>query len=439
MAVFDTGPIDNRDAPRTTQLAIRLFNTGRKPAIAGVEAYHINPTGDGFASETLYVVELVSLNPFGTSGSSFTVDNVFANLDVFGVRALTSGLGANDIAVTVLEKGADGQIIKEHVLEGELSRIEELLFAYVANFTTDTVSVIDTGTNTMVDTVTLPAGSNPRGIAITPDGSRVYVTNEGNDMVSVINTGTNTIVDTVMGFPPGSNPRAIAITPDGSRAYVANQGDNTVSVIDTETNTIVDIVNSELPPNAIAITPDGSKAYITYFDALNDLVTVIDTGTNDVEAVVPFPIGSRPVAIAITPDGSRAYVANLGSPDTLDSVTVIDTGSNMIEDTVDLPDGSNPTAIVITPDGTRAYVTNLGNDTVSVIHTGNNNIVDTVNLPAGSEPVAIAITPDGSRVYVANLGPETVSVIDTANNTVVATLPVVSSPTGIAITPILLF
>jgi YVTN family beta-propeller protein len=87
---------------------------------------------------------------------------------VFGVRVLTSGIRANDIAVTVLEKGADGQIIKEHVLEGDLSRIEELLFAYVTNFGSGTVSVINTGTNTIVDTVTLPAGNDPNAIAITP-------------------------------------------------------------------------------------------------------------------------------------------------------------------------------------------------------------------------------------------------------------------------------
>jgi len=210
MAVFDTGPIDNRDAPRTTQLAIRLFNTGRKPAIAGVEAYHINPTGDGFASETLYVVEVVSLNPFGTPGSGFTVDDVFANLDVFGVRVITSGLGANDIAVTVLEKGADGQIIKEHVLEGELSRIEELLFAYVANAGNDTISVIDTGTNTIVATVNLPVGTQPRAIAITPDGTRAYVTNNSNATVSVINTANNTVVATLS---VGFGPAGIAITP----------------------------------------------------------------------------------------------------------------------------------------------------------------------------------------------------------------------------------
>lgn len=54
-------------------------------------------------------------------------------------------------------------------------------------------------------------------------------------------------------------------------------------------------------------------------------------------------------------------------------------------------------------------------------------------------PFAIAITPDGLRAYVTNQGPDTVSVIDTANNTIVATLPVGTNPTGIAITPILLF
>jgi YVTN family beta-propeller protein len=270
------------------------------PAIAGVEAYHINPTGDGFGSETLYVVELVSLNPFGTPGSSFTVDNVFAILDVFGVRVITSGLGANDIAVTVLEKGANGQIIDKHVLEGELTQIEELLFAYVANVGNSTVSVINTGTNTVVTTIPLPAGSDPFGIAITPDGTRAYVANAGTpDSVAVINTATNTILTTIP-FPAGSDPFGIAITPDGSRAYVANFG-----------------------------TPDS--------------VTVINTATNTILTTIVLPAGSNPQLIAITPDGSRAYVANDGNA----TVTVLDTAMNAIIAT--LPAGSSPFGIAITP------------------------------------------------------------------------------------------
>ncbi|MCO1602093.1 YncE family protein [Desulfosporosinus nitroreducens] len=343
MAVFDTGPIDNRDAPRTTQLTIRLFNTGQLPALVGIEVYQINPPGGGFTSETLYVVNLVPLNPFGAPDSGFTLDNVFADLDVFGVRVLTSGLGANDIAVTVLEKGTDGQIFKEHVLEGELSRIQELLNAYITNLVNDTVTVINTATNTILTTIPLPAGSGPIGIAITPDGSRAYVTNFANDTVTVINTATNTILTTILVLPAGSASNGIAITPDGLRAYVTN--------------------------------------------LVNSTVTVIDTATNTILTTIPLPAGSGPIGIAITPDGSRAYVANLGG-----TVTVINTARNTILTTIPFPAGSAPAGIAITPDASRAYVTNPGtNDTVTVLDTVLNAVIGT--LPAGTGPIGIAITP----------------------------------------------
>ena len=46
---------------------------------------------------------------------------------------------------------------------------------YVANLGSNTVSVIDTATNTVTDTVNV--GSYPRGVAVNPDGKKVYVTN----------------------------------------------------------------------------------------------------------------------------------------------------------------------------------------------------------------------------------------------------------------------
>jgi YVTN family beta-propeller protein len=48
-------------------------------------------------------------------------------------------------------------------------------FAYVANRSDGTVSVIDTATNTVVGTIA--EGDGPIAIAITPDGTRAYVTN----------------------------------------------------------------------------------------------------------------------------------------------------------------------------------------------------------------------------------------------------------------------
>ena len=81
-------------------------------------------------------------------------------------------------------------------------------FAYVTNIASNTVSVIDTATNTVVATV--PVGRLPQGVAITPDGTHAYVTNNFSGTVGVIDTATNTGVATV---PVGRFPSGVAITP----------------------------------------------------------------------------------------------------------------------------------------------------------------------------------------------------------------------------------
>src|SRR5262245_50626979 len=117
-------------------------------------------------------------------------------------------------------------------------------FAYVTNAGSNTVSVIDTATNTAVATV--PVGFSPSAVAITPDGTRAYVTGIP---VSVIDTATNTVVATL---PVGGG--AVAITPDGTHAYVTT-GANAVSVIDTATNTEVATVPVGRRAFGVAITP----------------------------------------------------------------------------------------------------------------------------------------------------------------------------------------
>src|SRR3990172_2332653 len=88
-------------------------------------------------------------------------------------------------------------------------------FAYVANNGTNTVSVINTATNTVVATITV--GTSPAEVAITPNGNFAYVTNTGSDTVSVIRTSDNTVIATI---PVATFPAGIAITPNGNFAYV---------------------------------------------------------------------------------------------------------------------------------------------------------------------------------------------------------------------------
>jgi len=291
-------------------------------------------------------------------------------------------------------------------------------YAYVANYSSGNVSVINTATNTLVDTISI--GPDILGIAITPNGQYAYVISQINFNASVINIATNTVVDTIS---VGASPFDIAITPNGLYAYVVNAGSNNVSVIDTSTNTVVDTISVGANPYAIAITPNGLYAYVANYKSNN--VSVIDTSTNTV--VNTISVGTSPLNVGITPNGLYAYVVNEGS----NNVSVIDTSTNTVVNTISV--GTSPVGIAITPNGLYAYVSNAGSNSVSVINTSTNTVVATILV--GARPLDIAITPNGLYAYVANAGSNDVSVINTSTNTVVATAPAGGSPYAIAITP----
>ncbi len=67
------------------------------------------------------------------------------------------------------------------------------------------MSVISTTTDTL--TATIPVGSGPLGVAVTPGHPKAYVTNSNSKSVSVINTATDTPTATI---PVGSEPLDVA-------------------------------------------------------------------------------------------------------------------------------------------------------------------------------------------------------------------------------------
>ena len=77
-----------------------------------------------------------------------------------------------------------------------------------------------------------------------------YITNEGSNTVSVIATATNTVAATIA---VGTDPFGVAVSPDGSTVYVANAGSNTVSVIATATNTVTATIAVGTNPAAFGI------------------------------------------------------------------------------------------------------------------------------------------------------------------------------------------
>jgi YVTN family beta-propeller protein len=297
--------------------------------------------------------------------------------------------------------------------------------AYVANFNSQDVSVIDTASNTVI--ATIPLGAGPTGLAGTPDGAFVYVAN-GPD-VTVIDTATNAVVATVGLLGTSSDVLAVdvAITPDGAFAYVPTNRCSPfacapeVNVIDTATNSVVatfPVGAAGLRLHEIAITPNGAFAYVA---GGSGGTFVIDTATNTVTTTIPgFAEG-----VAIAPNGAFAYVT---TGFLFNQVSVIDTATNTVTATIPVPSAYR---VEITPNSAFAYVTqDSAASAVTVIDTATNTPVATIGTGTAADP---AITPDGAFVYVPQPLANVVSVIDTATNTVVATIPVGISPQDVAI------
>ena len=259
-----------------------------------------------------------------------------------------------------------------------------------------TISFIDTSNDAV--TAVVRVGTDPYGIAISPDGKKVYVTDLKANNVLVIDTATGTLIDSV---PVETSPVGIAVTPDGKKVYVANNKGNSVSVIDTAINKVVHTFDEFDGSFGVAVTPDGREVYVTNSDS--STVSIIDTATNRIYVVQGI---IDPGGITVTPDGKKVYVTS-GNTNT---VYVIDTVTKKF---VNVTVGSNPTGITVTPDGKKAYVANDGgkiNSSISVIDTTTNKVIDTVPLIQG--PYGIAVTPDGKKVYAAIRECDAVFIID---------------------------
>ena len=87
------------------------------------------------------------------------------------------------------------------------------------------------------------------------------MTNRSSNSVSVIETATNTVAATVS---VGLDPEGVAISPDGYHAYVTTHSTGTVSVIALASNTVVAVVPVGLDPSDVAIgdpDTDGDGIY----------------------------------------------------------------------------------------------------------------------------------------------------------------------------------
>lgn len=117
-------------------------------------------------------------------------------------------------------------------------------------------------------THTLPVGLHPTAMAWDETRGRLYVANGNSESVSVIDTKSNTVVRTLELQPfsekvRGIAPTALALSRDGSELFVACGGINAVAVLNTGTGSLRGLIPTGWYPNGLAVSPDGKHLAIT--------------------------------------------------------------------------------------------------------------------------------------------------------------------------------
>jgi YVTN family beta-propeller protein len=282
-----------------------------------------------------------------------------------------------------------------------------------------TVTVLDPNTYAIQSVINV--GNFPEDIAFANAGSQAFVTNSRDATVSVINTATRTVTQTVdLSAVPMLFPFGIIASRDSKKVFVTSGGgqrdtslDNIAILDNSHPNHVtVDGAIGNIPTftGRPALTPDGSLLVVPRVrgDLAPPEVLLINPATNQIVDDLLLSRAGATESATVTPDGHFAYVSILGGGGGMGGVWVIDLTTHSTVTVIPTPDTRN-FGVMATPDGRFVLATDFLLNEVSVISTATNQIV--ANVPVGTEPNDIAITPDSSKAFVTNQGDPTVSVI----------------------------
>jgi len=228
-----------------------------------------------------WTIEVMLPGPDGGKNSSpggFALDEdaglayvTLSRNNSLGVVDLGSGQVDSEIPVgiapyTVLLAGAKayvsnwaGRRPSDSDITGPTSGSRTIVDPETGIVSTGTISVVDLSLRKTVKEIEVDL--HPSEMVLSPDGSRLYVANANSDTISVIDTASDTRIDT-LGVKPmdelpfGSAPNALAISGDGATLYVANGANNAIAVIDLASGKPAGFIPTGWYPGSVLLAGD---------------------------------------------------------------------------------------------------------------------------------------------------------------------------------------
>lgn len=302
---------------------------------------------------------------------------------------------------------------------------------YVSNASSNTISVIDGLTDTMIDTINLTYA--PHAIAINTVTRKIYICNYSDNNVTVVDSDTHSILTTI---PVGTGPGSVGVNSDTNRIYVSNcTGEVSVSVIDGTTDTVIATIPfpGSCQIGSVGVNPATNKVYVCDLTVCNGTgnIAVLDGITNTI--IASIPVGTNPSWLSVNSVTNRIYAGDVGAW-TTNAIRVIDGATDSVITSITTSSYCLRTAVNSVTN--RFYVVDDNDGIVNVYDGNTNNFLLSVTVGNGSTTgKVIAVNSDTNKIYVAHQAEGIVAVIDGVTNSIVTTITVGNTPISIAILP----
>jgi YVTN family beta-propeller protein len=330
---------------------------------------------------------------------------------------------------------------------------------------TQTISNTPTTTSTVTPTITRTATTTPT--PTDPTISRAYVSNYGSDSISVIHTGTQKLLNTITGI---SKPKNLITNSNKSQVYVISENSSSLTTINTSTydkstltlpNNILDFVFSTDESYAFTLT---STSVVVINTTNQTVITTINIGSNnqklyhghDGSVSKLYVFDTNAVYIITLPLSVSDYASN----NWLNNTYTLSLSSNYVSSSLNIEDNSlyiglsnNNILIYDISTNTPSLITTLNNSTnisdiainrqngdayvlssqsgiINIIDTTTNSIKNTISLPS-TLTTKIAVADDNSYFYVVDMDSSFVYTYYVNSGSLANTITVGSEPSSI--------
>jgi YVTN family beta-propeller protein len=272
------------------------------------------------------------------------------------IAPLLSGRGADLVDVATLAKAGrleppDNYAKAEGFVESAV--VAPLREIWISQMHNSTIHAFDL--DSFAYKASFPSGgSYPKVIAISPDGSRAYVSNWVSEDLSVIDTATRALLSRVK---VGGTPRGLALSSDGAYLYIARFAGGSILRLRLSDSKLETLYAADGGAKRHLLL-DESRRRLYATDMSRDSLFVLELPTG--KLVKEVRLGPNPNTCALSPDGSTIFACTRGTngaegyeKEGPDAGEIIAVDAESLEVEARQWGGDQPTGLAVSPDGRR--------------------------------------------------------------------------------------